>query len=192
MAKNRKYEHGQALAETAVGLIAIAFVFLGLLFISGLGIESIKTLLKARGGADSYAYNGTLGTESASNIIDWEKVSGEKYGPDELPFTYDDPSSKNEGSTIDFSVFSGELNTDNFSLADNMPDYDQASYNFAADDTIWDSNVFVNAADLVGYQESQTDPLGARGLNDLKSAFRSLILNEPNLSITETVFMTTQ
>src|SRR3989339_1675061 len=83
MAKDRKFEKGQAITEMVIGLIAIMTVFLGLLFMATVGIANIETMLDARSQADQDAYNGTVDPQGIS-IREWN------YGSDEIYFTADD------------------------------------------------------------------------------------------------------
>lgn len=178
----KKYQRGQAIAEMAVGLVGIMAIFLGLLFISALGIENIKVLLTARGRADeSSAAGGYLGCSSGDSILEWN------YGNDELFFTADDSYTTGDGASS--SYISGELvSTDGgFNLDDSLEGVTYVQYNFANE--IPEANLFSVCADLTSWEAQEEDPLGKHELGDLVSAFRYLIHDEPDFSLDETVYM---
>ena len=69
--KRGKREKGQAIAEFTVSLIAILFVFLGVLAISVLSMENVSCLIAARGEADVASALGTsVGGVSPEPILE--------------------------------------------------------------------------------------------------------------------------
>lgn len=178
----RKHEGGQAIAELAAGLVALMAVFLGLLFVSALGIENIETLLEARGNADENAATGLVSSDSGVPIREWS------LGADQLQFTSDDEPAVGGGGNA--AVFLSELADDDgrLNLTSDLVScsYIPTSDNFAM--SLPTSNIFIGAANLTSDNATESDPIGARGLGDLAGAFRSLIMNT-DFTLSETVYM---
>jgi len=180
--KVRNSEKGQAITELLASVVAIMAVFLGLLFISALGIENIQCMINARANADTNAANGLI-DDSGNPIREWSA------GDDGLHFTADDSSTASDADA--FAIVANEMSSTDgsFSLISGLNN-DYVIYNFVASLPV--TPLFLNAANLTSSTETQADPLGARQLGDLKGAFRSLILNEPDFAISQTVYMPIQ
>jgi hypothetical protein len=177
--KSRKYEKGQAIAELTISLIGIMAVFVGLLCVSGLGIENIENLINARSEADGKAYRGEIDADTGQSIIDWS------YGEDELYFTADDQA--NSGTDEDGGYFSSQLNNGslNFSNTVNFGGRDLTT-NFV---DMQSTEMFQWAAMLTSGQSRQDDPLGERNLEDIRGVFSGLMGNDLDFSLEETVYM---
>lgn len=175
-------ENGQAIAEMVVSLIGIMAVFLGVLFVAGIGVENIKVLLDARGEADENAVDGVLG-DSGEAISRWEA------GGDGLYFTIDD--TRVGGGAENSGYFAGELESDagDFSLVSDLDD-DYVQENFAA--TLPGDRLFLTAANLTSHQSVNEDPVADRGLSDLNEGFSALFGVDPDMSLSETVYMPIQ
>ena len=164
--KRCRRESGQAIAEFVVSLIAILFVFLGVLAIAVLSMENVTCLVEARSEADvASSLGSTLGGASPVQILEWD------YGADEIPFTAEPVSgmgSENfarnfdtgEDLVEDSGVFRLTLNQ----LAD-------GGY---ADGSAGETT-FLAAANLNGYTHTETDPLSKRGLPELQSLLRRIV-----------------
>lgn len=177
--KNRKNERGQAVAELTIGLLAIMAVFVGLLCVSALGIENIKNLIVARGGADGNAYNGSVEEDTGQDIIDWD------YGSDELYFTADDVA--NRGTNEDGGYFSLQLNNGSTNFADPVS---IGGSDLTSDfNDIQATNMFLWAAMMTSCKSSQDDPLGERNLEDVRGLFGSLMGYDLDFGLEETVYM---
>ena len=165
---NKKQQQGQAIVEMCAGMIAIMAIFLGLVFVGGIGISNIQTLLgnKAATEATSRAVNqGGQG----NNIYAWDygdqantkpeadEFQGHRlFNPatrrDELPFTPDDliiPNSSQPDSAFQnpFSTMS-QLST-TFTEDNKLRDIATASSGLNAN-----SFYFLGAANLVSSQNS--------------------------------------
>jgi hypothetical protein len=179
MKKKRKYEKGQAVAELTIALIAIMAVFVGLLCVSALGIENIKNLITARGGADRNSYNGVIGSDSGQSIIEWN------YGSDELYFTADDVPSA--GSSEDGGYFAQQLDNDSTDFGDPVIfGGSTLSTNF---NVLEATELFLWAAVMTSHESSQDDPLGERNLEDVRGIFGSLMGYDLDFGLEETVYM---
>ena len=101
-------ESGQATVEVAISLLAIAFVTVGILFVGGLGITSIKVLLSARTDAETLASRTTSGFQGGSDIGDWnytdvEYQKNQAGGTVRIPFLATDESfNAREGISTDY------------------------------------------------------------------------------------------
>lgn len=103
---NKHQQQGQAIVEMCVGIIAIMAVFLGLVFVAGIGITNIQTLLGNKsatettsratnqGGQGSNIYSWDYGDQASSSPAADEfqghRLSNQSIRRDELPFTPDD------------------------------------------------------------------------------------------------------
>ena len=191
----RQQEKGQAIAEFAIGIVAIMAVFSGLLVMGALGIENIQTLIAARGGADENAANDVIG-DGGSSIEEWN------YGNDKLLFTADDRAVTNSYESA--SNFRNQfiINGDEEDEEGNkVVLFDMGSmgkygggysppHNFVRD--FPSQNLFVSAADLTSCTKVDVDPLGNRNIGDgLKRLFGWLMLGNRNLDFTirESVYM---
>ena len=182
MRNKRRGQDGQAIVELIASILALCAAFLGMLFVAGLGLSNIENLIKAKSSADLAACrDDASGTSGAQSLIGWN------IGSDELYFTADDtPIAEGEE---DSSSFVGQLVSE-------APAYDltsavtvgESSYTSPFSNLELDS-FFVNAAGLVSGTESDSNPLDTRGLNDLKGAFEALLGHDPDITLTETVYM---
>ena len=68
---NKKHQQGQAIVEMCVGIIGIMAVFLGLVFVAGIGIANIQTLLGNKSATEVTARATNLGGQG-SNIYAWD------------------------------------------------------------------------------------------------------------------------
>jgi len=173
--RDRRYEKGQAIAEMAIGLIAIAAVFLGLIFALAVGQANVENILTARGEADNYSYQGIIGG-SGNPIRFWEE------GNDGRLYTNDDEAELFTDDNSDF--FIGQLRNGSFNLSTDLS-YPYVQENFTPD---LDSNfIFHLAADLTSY-EAIVDPFEYMGIEDLRGAFRMLIYDS-DLQVSNEVYM---
>ena len=88
----RKTESGQAIAEMCIGLIAIMVVFLGVIFMAGLGISNIKIYLGAKNNAEYSSHNENGISGAGSSIYSWDYgdyIVGDTVVTN-LPFTAND------------------------------------------------------------------------------------------------------
>lgn len=103
---NNKYQQGQAIVEMCAGIIAIMAVFLGLVFVAGIGITNIQTLLGNKSatevtsravnqggqGSNIYAwdYGDPANTNPAADEFNGHRLFSASVSRDELAFTPDD------------------------------------------------------------------------------------------------------
>ncbi len=140
MAKKRKNQEGQAIAEMTVAMIAILAMVSGFLLISQLGRASVENLLNAKARCDINAMNG-LSLGQGSSIRYWE------IGDDLLEMSPDD-----EAMTLtndDPALFSGELQSGGMRISD-LDDY--VVNNFA--DNLSASTLFLEAAGMTSGTQS--------------------------------------
>ncbi len=166
--KRGKRERGQAIAEFTVSLIAILFVFLGVLAVSVLSMENVSCLIAARSEADVASALGTsVGGVSPEPILEWD------YGPDRIPFTADDKAV----TSGDSESLAGEFDTSR-DLAEGADVNDVALAELAKSGLV-DRQVtevsFLTAANLNGYSHEETDPLSKRGLPELQKLLRRMV-----------------
>ncbi len=101
-------ESGQATVEVAISLLAIAFVTVGILFVGGIGITSIKVLLSARADAETLASRTTSGFQGGSDIGDWNYTDvqyqkNQVDGTVRIPFlATDEPFNARERISTDY------------------------------------------------------------------------------------------
>ena len=166
--KRKRREGGQAIAEFVVSLIAILFVFLGVLAISVLSMENVTCLVEARSEADvASSLGSTLGGASPEQILEWD------YGADEIPFTADDEPVSGMGSDNFARNFdTGEdLVEDSGVFRLTLSQLAEGGY---ADGSAGETT-FLAAANLNGYTHTETDPLSKRGLPELQSLLRRIV-----------------
>jgi hypothetical protein len=160
--RKRRGEHGQAIAELCIALVAISAIFVGVIFMLAVGQANIENLLTVRGEADAGAISGLAGG-TGTPISQWDA------GGDGRMFTNDDEPMlvvSNEAA-----LFRGELNSGSYDLATDLsPVY--VPENFARD--LSDDLMFLHAADLARGSAS-VDPFSYFAIEDLRGAFRSLI-----------------
>ncbi len=177
----RKYEKGQAIAEMMVSMIAILAVFLGLLCIGSLSVERIRVTLNARSESEQASYEGLYG-DSGQMIREWN------LGDDGVAFTPDDTAVTWFGGAD--STFS-----DNVASSDGtynlMTDTDSntVTNNFARDENISGSSLFVDAADLTSGTHTVSSPLAERNLEDIVDASKTLFGVDPDFPMSETVYL---
>jgi hypothetical protein len=103
---NKKQQQGQAIVEMCAGMIAIMAIFLGLVFIGGIGISNIQTLLRNKSatetvsratnqggqGYDIYAwdYGDQANSAPAADEFQGHRLFSQSSRRDELAFTPDD------------------------------------------------------------------------------------------------------
>ena len=132
-------ENGQALVEVCVGLIAIMIVFLGVFFISAVGIDNIRALTTARENADKRNF-----TTKATSI---KKVT---YGEDGIPFTGDDVY--NNGGIPDSKHYINSLSTN----AVIYPFDDSRLEDQELPKAVTKNSIFINASNLKGSRGNNT------------------------------------
>lgn len=182
MRKNRNGESGQAIAELLVGILGLCMALLGMLFVGALGLSNVENLIKARGSADLAASTTVApASSSAKTLIGWSA------GDDGIYFTPDDTAIA--GGSESASSFTGEMISE-------FPEYDLTSAVTVAESSyespfvdMESSSFFVNAGGLVSGSESDADPLATRGLEDLDRALDMLIGFDPDITLTETIYM---
>lgn len=179
----KKYQSGQAIAELLASIVALSAAFVGILFIASLGMANIDNLLKAKTNADGLAISDDM--TSASH--EGQALIGWSTGNDELYFTADD--SPIGGGDEDGAYFLSQMRS-------TSPAYDLTGgvtingSTYASPFVNLETNLFfLNAAALVAGSSTDSDPLSKRGLEDLVSAFESLLFVDPNISLTEAVYM---
>lgn len=103
---NKKYQQGQAIVEMCAGIIAIMAVFLGLVFVAGIGITNIQTLLGNKSatevtsravnqggqGSNIYAwdYGDPANANPAADEFNGHRLFNASVSRDDLAFTPDD------------------------------------------------------------------------------------------------------
>jgi hypothetical protein len=181
MRKTGKNESGQAIAELVAGLIALMAVFLGVMFMAGMGIENIRAVMTARADADQAAAEGGGVGAAGRNVRSWD------YGRDQLYFTSDDSADttsfdepalyRSQLVTKDGTMDAGNpipLSTGNLSTTfSNLPGY----------------NILSSCANLVSSTHTVSDPLANRSLQDMRPALRLFLGVRDDFSITETISM---
>jgi hypothetical protein len=142
MKNNKHRESGQAIMEMCISLIALLSVFLGVLFIAGLGITNIQVLLEAKGYAEASLDNQFA--PERSNIYQWDygkDIDVDNDGTPEvyaIPFDADDQAlgysenGENVNATSANSLFNQQLNRQEYSASSEA----NANYEFAPVDSI--------------------------------------------------------
>lgn len=166
--KRKHREEGQAIAEFVVCLIAILFVFLGVLAMGVLSMESVSCLIGARSDADvASALGSSVGGSAPEQILEWDR------GPDGIPFTADDEPVTGMGS----ESFARNFNTreDVVEGTESVPmTLAELAKNGYADGRAGETT-FLAAANLNGYTHTETDPLSKRGLPELQNMLRRIV-----------------
>ncbi len=185
LSRHHHAQGGQALAELCVCLIGLIVVILAYFLISALTSVNVDNVIDARETADRIARGSgsSAGKNDAKSIVDWD------YGNRDIPFTKDDTPILASG--MDGLVFITELqdNTGEFNLTSVgsvndgflIPDYN-ASKNLSPGD------IFLDAANLASGTATETDPLGKRGLTNLKGAFKKFF-GVSSFEMSDTVFI---
>jgi len=192
VALRRRKEGGQAMAELAVSLIGLMSVFLGLLLISAIGVESVENSMGARSQAAQDFVDGLVLASNATgqSILEWD------YGTDHLQFTRDDsPVTASGAYAGESTTYTGELSSSDYiaratavnsSLTYDNP-YVMASassegsdhYNINSKNNFADnlsvSDFFLNAAELNESYYATANPLSKRKLSELAGAMKALI-----------------
>ncbi len=166
--KRNHQESGQAIAEFVISLIAILFVFLGVLAIAVLSMENVTCLVTARSEADVASSLGTsIGGASPEAILEWD------YGADGIPFTADDEAVTGMGSESFAQNFDTreDIVEDTGVLSMTLADLAKAGY---ANGQAGEAS-FLSAANLNGYTHTETDPLSKRGLPELQKLLRRIV-----------------
>jgi len=192
LASRRRREGGQAMAELAVSLIGLMSVFLGILLISAIGVESVENSIGAKSQAAQDFVNGLVSASNATgqSILEWD------YGTDQLQFTRDDsPVSASGAYAGDPAVYTDQLSSSSYiakatavnsSLSyDNPYVMSQASsegsdhYSINSKNNFGDnlsvSDFFLNAAELNESYYATANPLSKRKLSELAGAMKALI-----------------
>lgn len=121
----KKYEltqSGQAIIEMCISIVAIMAVFLGLIFLGGLGISNIQTLLRSKSNVENYSRSANPAGYGGDNIYAWDYGSDQRKG-DGLAFTVDDQILSNSGAGVSGvpladearSLFLGQLENQEYS-----------------------------------------------------------------------------
>ena len=147
--RQRKYQHGQAIGELMVSLIALCAVTIGLLVIAVLGMSGVRNVITAREKADIYSMRG-VENGSSSNIETWTT------GRDGLLFTNDD--ARKNGAAPKSELFLGELTDNNGRFKTAMLGQTKYAEN-AFESKVVESNLFLSAARLTTAREIISDPL---------------------------------
>ncbi len=197
------------MAELAASLVALTAVFLGVLFVTAIGLENIGVTIGARSDADQNSAAGIVSGDEGKSILEWD------LGADQLQFTADDqPIGATSGFEGDPAYFSDKLNSgdyyarlESFGLTGDLHYAPEDIYrledaskegtglysilpqsNFAS--SIQTSDFFLGAADLSGTTKSESDPLGQRKLTALSGAFKALIA-DGDITLHDSVYMPT-
>lgn len=90
-----KKNAGQAVFELTIALLAICFVVIGILFVGGVGITSIKSLLNAKTAAEVNASTAAAGRVTGTDIGGWRYTTvvykaDDPGGSVEIPFLAND------------------------------------------------------------------------------------------------------
>ena len=193
---NCKGERGQAIAEMCIGLIAIMVVFLGVIFIAGLGISNIKIYLGAKNNAEYASRNGNSISGAGSSIYSWnygDYTMGDTTVTN-LPFTANDQIIAVADNDVD-NTFNTQITSGKYSQGEANGSYSYLPINALPAEVRnnFTSNLdsmFLAAADLVqsssSYSESfytlTSNVMGTRReINQLKINFGNLI----NIKINE-------
>ena len=153
--KRKHREEGQAIAEFVICLIAILFVFLGVLAMGVLSMESVACLIGARSDAD------------VASALEWDR------GPDGIPFTADDEPVTGMGSESFARNF--DTREDVVEGTESVPmTLAELAKNGYADGRAGETT-FLAAANLNGYTHTETDPLSKRGLPELQNMLRRIV-----------------
>jgi hypothetical protein len=179
---DKKTEKGQAIVEMCVGLIGVMVIFLGVIFIAGLGISNVKIYLSAKNNAEYASRNDSSFSGAGAAIYTWD------YGADNLPFSADDQIMAIPANEAD-TVFNSQVTDSIYSEGESDGSYSYMAINelpasvrnnFTGD---LDS-LFLATADLVqstsSYSESfytlTSDLIGnSREIEQLKLNFGNLI-----------------
>ncbi len=179
--KRKHHESGQAFAEFVISLIAILFIFVGVLSVSVITMENVSCLIRTRSEAGVASSLGTaVGGVSPQTILEWD------YGKDNIPFTADDKSI----SGADSEIMAQKFNTAEDSLPNSglltmsLADFAKQGY---ADGRAGETP-FLAAANLNGFTNTVTDPLSKRGLPEIQRLFRRIIGGE-KFVLEDTVFI---
>ncbi len=169
--KKKKIEgqSGQATAELVVSLVGILIVFTGFLMIVDIGVTKVENVIDARGEADIYGLNGTVGSSGVA-IKTWSA------GADGFYYTEDDQIIG--GTTEDPTTFSSQLLNDSFSLVSDFS-MSYVGNNFAS--TLDPNAVFWPAADLTSATQNATV--------ELDGATRTVYFDASSISLSDTVYM---
>lgn len=115
-------QSGQAIVEMCISIVAIMAVFLGLIFLGGLGISNIQTLLRSKSNVENYSRSANPAGNGGDNIYAWDYGGDQRKG-DGLAFTIDDQIINNSGAGLNGvpladearSLFLGQLENQEYS-----------------------------------------------------------------------------
>ncbi len=169
MKRIKNNESGQAIAELTIGLMVIMVVLVGVIFISLVGSENIRTVISARENAELQS-----GTSSNSKYIStWD------YGEDNIPFTSDDQETL---ASFEYQqTYSDLLQNDGFDLkTDNYTTEAQFVKPFTSPDS---ESLFTNAVDLIAYQGNQDNVQNTIDELNLKNALQKIFNINGNIDL---------
>ena len=147
--RQRKSQHGQAIGELMISLIAMCAVTIALLVVAVLGMSGVRNVITAREKADTYSMSG-IENGSSSNIETWTA------GNDGLQFTNDDV--RKNGNAPKSELYLGELTDTTGRFKNAMLAQTKYAEN-AFESKVIESNLFLSAARLTSAQEIISDPL---------------------------------
>ena len=176
--RQRKYQHGQAIGDLMISLIAMCAVMIGLLVIAVLGMAGVRNVIAAREKADKYSMTG-VENGSPSNIETWTT------GNDGLQFTNDD--AQKNGNAPKADLFLGELTDNTGRFKTSMLAQTKYAEN-AFESKVVESNLFLSAGRLTTAQEIISDPLSMYQHFDAARILRALGLTS-NFTISDKISM---
>lgn len=179
--QKRENQKGQALAEMTIGLIAICFVFIGVLVVGDMSINSIRNFLKARENADE-------SLDDALLPLDGTSIAQVTAGNDGLMFTYDD-------EIIDYNAVA---DIDGDGIPDSIPSTilgeiqtpEGVTMTYAFPDHVMSSSqdsLFLNAANLTLSYSTRSLPSDSEEVSQDMLTF--LFGNPVTLTIRDEVYM---
>jgi hypothetical protein len=184
----RSSESGQALLELLISVIGIVSVFLGVIFVSRLGVANIGAVLTAKYEADSSASNG-IASSNIRTISRWDE------GDDKMLMTADDKaiSDGNDHS----SSFLNALKYDDVASSNPFYDFDLTTgfnekpyVHNVFSKSLPGTEFFSEAAELAEGSVTINDPFTDLG-DSISSDTFSFITGGGRVSINENVYMPT-
>ena len=193
-----RHEHGQAVAELLISLLAIAAVLLGVIMVSVMGISGIRNIIDTRTEADRKMTANAFGAVQPQHITEWVNIRRSGSGRnaqflekaqndgDGIQFTQDDEAVTAQAS--DGGAFADELkSTDGTFSTSYLASTTYARNSF--DQKLELSNIFISAADLTSARKTVNDPLSEYDLSAVTRALRKFGINAQEFKIEDTVFM---
>jgi hypothetical protein len=162
---NKKQQQGQAIVEMCAGIIAIMAIFMGIIFVGGIGITNIQTLLGNKSATETTSRTTSQGGQG-SNIYAWDYGDQANSNPevdefqghrlfhnstrrDALAFTRDDLIITNSNQA---DAFSATRNSILYSYLHIQLPEDNKLLNTVTSDSGSNSFYFLGAANLVSSQ----------------------------------------